>query len=360
MPLRDAVAKPFRAALVAIALAGGVAAARPAAALTITPIFDASWEADAPAAATAAVNRAISFWEGAVRNPGNVPITFGWGAVGGDALPPGALGYTTFDSFGLYGLDHAPSDSIPQVRDFMLGAAGRQHGNLPLQTAVAHLPATAPGPSVVSGVFALSDAQYLALTGTTQNAETSFGSVGLAADATWDFGGGTPAAGAYDFTAVVEGEISHVLGRNDGALDGAIFGGLPLFLTVLDFYKYDCATRTLDPTLAATCFSVDGGATFPTDGTAGVFDTNYDSSGWLGCSGTDLFDACRRAGVQPVFSEMDRTLMCALGWDMCSVPEPSTVALLGAGLLGLIALRLRPAFGRSGAAARQDRLRRSG
>jgi hypothetical protein len=269
-----------------------------------------------------------------------VPITFGWGSVGGEALPAGALGYTTFSGFGLYGLDHASSDSIPQVRDFMLAAAASQHANLPLQTAVAHLPAVAPGPSVVPGVFALSDAQYLGLTGRAQNADSSFGSIGVANDVTWDFGGGTPAADAYDLTGVIEGEISHVLGRADGALDGAIYGGQPLFLTILDFYKYDCGTTTLDPTLAATCLSLDGGASFPTDGTAGTFDISMDSSGWAGCAGDDLFDACRAAGVAPVFSEVDRSLVCALGWDACSVPEPGAIGILLAGIAWL-ALRRR-------------------
>jgi MYXO-CTERM domain-containing protein len=159
----------------------------------------------------------------------------------------------------------------------------------------------------------------------------------------YDYTGGVPAAGAIDFQSVVEHEIAHALGRFDAAYTATN----PSFLTPLDYFKYRCGTQTLDPRFINSCFSYDGGNTFPSAGTAGVFDSSSDSSDWrntANCGGTDSFNACLNTGVQANMSRVDILEMCALGYDaaICA-PEPASAAILGIPVFGLALLRRRRA-----------------
>src|SRR5487761_2314422 len=72
-----------------------MAATSPANALTITATFDSNWLANAPPAATAAINAVDALFGSYFTNPGTVNITFGWNDVNGTAMPTGALGATS-------------------------------------------------------------------------------------------------------------------------------------------------------------------------------------------------------------------------------------------------------------------------
>lgn len=286
--------------------------ASPAQALVITPIFEPSWSS-APAGATAVVNNVISEYESDFINPVTLNIQFGWGDINGSALPANAIGANNFPSFPMY--------SLAQTTALMLGAVPLQPGNLALAVGASHLPATYPNPGGADTFF-VSDAEYLALTGTPQNADpvqafTGYGTL-KGTGFSWDFSGATPAAGHLDFTSTVEHEIAHAMGRADYAFASGKPGHAPPFLTPLDFYKYAPGTKKLDPKFSNTAFSIDGGVRELKLGTAGIFDKTSDSSDWKNkgtCGGSDSFDACLNTGVWATVGPVDMTEMEALGWN---------------------------------------------
>ena len=80
------------ALLASVALA---AVAAPAQALVIDPVFEASWNNNAPAGATTVINNVIKEFENDFSNPVIVTIQFGWGDLNGGSIG-GALGVTNF------------------------------------------------------------------------------------------------------------------------------------------------------------------------------------------------------------------------------------------------------------------------
>jgi hypothetical protein len=312
--------------------------AQPAQALVITPIFENSWTANAPSGATTVVNNVISEFEGLYSNPVTINVQFGWGDINGSALPNNALGVANFPS-------QNPQYTFTQTETLMQNASLVQSNNVALATAVANLPSSYPNPSGSTSFF-VPDTEYLALTGAAQNADpvesfTGYGTLNGTGFG-WDFSGNTPSASNFDFTAVVEHEVAHAMGRVDWAFQSGVANGAPPKLSPLDFYKYDCGTTTLDPRFNATCFSINGGVT-----DLQTFSNQSDSGDWFGPSGTggDSFDAFLAPGYKAVMSTADITEMCALGWQDCAAvnpaPEPGTLALLSTSLLGLLSLRRR-------------------
>lgn len=315
----------------------GFGVLQPAQALVITPIFETSWTNSAPAGATTVVDNVISEFEGLFSNPVTINVQFGWGDINGQSLPTNALGVTNFPS-------QNPQYTFGQTKTLLQNASLAQPNNTALSTAVANLPLSYPNPGGSTSFF-IPDPEYLALTGVAQNADPieSFTGYGTLAGTGfgWDFSGGTPSANNFDFTAVVEHEVAHAMGRVDWAFQGGS-GGPPPKLSPLDFYKYDCGTTTLDPKFNATCFSINGGAT-----DLQTFSDQSDSGDWFGPSGTggDSFDAFFAPGSKAIMSTADISEMCALGWQGCAavapVPEPGTLAFLSTSLLGFLALRRR-------------------
>ena len=320
------------AALVALFGAG-----QPADALTITPVFDASW-ASAPAGATTVVNTVIAEFEADFSNPITTTVAFGWGELNGSPISSGAA--TTFS-----GSDFGTNQfTFSHVKGFYSTAAGGSGATQVLVTANANL----ASPNAALSYF-IPDAELKALGQSGDGDTEPDGFTGYATNfcgggtCPYDFTGGVPAADAIDFTAVVEHELSHALGRVDYA-----FAGTP-FLTPQNSFKYAISagncTKTLDDAFDITCFSYDGGATNPQGRT---FSNQSDSGDWINANG-DSFNAFIGQGEFASVSAADLDLMCALGWNdraACGtpqqpVPEPGTLALLGTSLLGLAALRRR-------------------
>ena len=324
---------------------------QPADALVINPVFDASWAA-APAGATTDVNNVIAEYEADFSNPVTVTVAFGWGELNGSSITSGAATvFATSDFPPPFG--PASTFSLSQVKGFYNTAAGGSGATQVLVTANSHLPATYNNPGGSNGFF-IPDAEYKALTGTPLNGDTIDGFTGYETNfcgggtCPYDFTGGTPAADAIDFTAVVEHELSHALGRVDYAFSSGVQGNPPPFLTPQDFFKFadsNGCTTALDPKFDITCFSYDGGATNPGPRT---FSNQSDSGDWINAFG-DSYNAFISQGEFASVSAADLDLMCALGWNdraACGtpqqpVPEPGTLALLGTSLLGLAALRRR-------------------
>jgi hypothetical protein len=328
----------LRSALLASVAA--VAITAPAQALVIQPIFEASW-GNAPAGATTDINNVISEFEHDFSNPVTVAIQFGWGDI--DITQPVAgntLGQTNFPQVlnGSPTLSSVAQYSLSQTEGFYNAAVALQPNNAVLKTAVANLPASYPNGGN-SSMFFIPDAEYKALTGVAQSPFDAVDAYnGFNASQPWDFSGGIPASGTYDFTAVAEQEISHALGRTDWGFFPGTAGENPPFLSPLDFFKYTCSSITLNPTFNQTCFSYDGGASNP----GGLmFSAASDSGDWAGSG--DANDAFIGSGELVTFSPTDLSEMYALGWN--PVAEPGTLALFGSGLCGVGWLKRRRVVG---------------
>lgn len=345
--------------LAAVLVGAGLLAcvpAAPARALSINATYDSNWTSSAPTGATTDVTNVITALEAAFNNPVTVNVQFDWGDINGSSLPANALGVTTFPAI-------SATYSLSQVSALFTTAAANNPTNAPLNTAVQNLPGS--GSSYNNGTnFFIPTTEYKALTGSTGSAldaYVGFGTFGGNTGYSWDYSGGTPGGSSFDFTSVLQHEITHALGRVDYAFASRTAGGAPPFLTPLNLYTYSCGTTTLDPNFDNSCLSINGGTTDLSGGTAGVFDNTSDSADWkntidqngLACGGTDSFDACLDPGVLATMSSVDFTEMCALGWSgsaclatqQAPVPEPPSLLLLLAGAITLLSVshwRRRP------------------
>src|SRR5208282_2229447 len=188
--------------------------------------------------------------------------------------------------------------------------------NTALGIAVANLPSTNP---FSSNQFFIPDAQYLALTGHAQNADTINAYIGMSTapgGSSWNYSGGPPPPNQLDFTATLQHEVAHAMGRVDFAFSGGMPpgtpGSAPPFLTPLDLFKYNVGTSTLDPNFNNTALSIDKGTT-----DLQLFSNTGDSSDWYVTSASirDSYASGTSPGVFQIVSPTDFTEMKALGWD---------------------------------------------
>jgi hypothetical protein len=306
-----------------VALGALFGAGQPADALVIIPSFETSWTmvGGAPAAATTAVDNVIAEYEADFSNPVTIKVSFGWGDIQGSPVTSGAV--ANFPS-------QTPQYNLAQVTAQYATAVGSPGATSVLATAFANLPATYPNPGGSTSFF-VADAEFKALTGGAQNADPLDGFTGYATDLC----SGTTCPSF--FTALVEHEVAHAMGRVDWAFQSGVANGAPPKLSPLNFFTYDCGTTTLDPRFNITCFSYDGDATNPGGRT---FSNTSDSSDWINFP-NDSYNFVVNNGA--IVSTADILEMCALGWNdgaVCgsAVPEPGTLALLSTSLLGLAAL----------------------
>jgi len=314
--------------LALIAAAGG---AIPAAALTINAQLTSNWKNMAPPQATDdLMNYVIPEYERDFNNNVSITIQFDWSTN----LPlTGALGATNFPQ-----IIQNPSNPANQyslaVTENLLKTAAQQNNSPALTTAVKHLPFTYPCGTSCTGMFFIPDAQYVALTGKPQNNDQTNAIVtvaatpptlGDAASGGWDFNKFSTANDMSDFTAVLEHEISHAMGRVEYADQG------PPFLTHLDFYRYNGSPPSLDPNKDLAGFSLNGGKdSLPVPPADFVqFSIQGDASDWQNVdfnspsskcgsdtsNGHDSYNNCSGAGVHQMVSTVDIWEMEALGWN---------------------------------------------
>lgn len=172
--------------------------------------------------------------------------------------------------------------------------------------------------------------------------------------------------GTFDFVGIAAHEIGHSLGfvsgvdavdRYSGAgpnagvdLNGALpgIGTIDPFrvFSVLDLYRYSGAGVRNLAFGGTPYFSLDGGTT-----NQGLFSTgrfNGDgrqASHWKDGLGLGIMDPTLASGELGLITARDVLAFDAIGWNLnlsaSAVPEPSTLAMLGLGAIGLVSFRRR-------------------
>lgn len=171
---------------------------------------------------------------------------------------------------------------------------------------------------------------------------------------TWDYdptNGIT--AGAFDFIGIATHEIGHALGFVSGVdtLDinssGTFFNADQFtFVNSLDLFRYSAlstASGVIDFTAdtRAKYFSLDNGATAIAGFSLGrTWGDGQQASHWKDSLGLGIMGPTAGTGELLSISGNDVRAFDVIGWNLAAIPEPSTYALFGLGVLGL-ALRRR-------------------
>lgn len=321
-------------ALISIALFG-MTASNPANALVINATFDSNWLANAPTAATAAVNAVDALFGSMFSNPGTVNITFGWNEVNGTPISGSTIGATMVAA--------STNNSLATVQNLLSAYSSAHPGNAVLASVVANIPASVTNANAGgSSLFYIPGAQYTALTGTSFAQPDAY--VGFGGAVNWQYTQtGGIASNAYDFTGTVIHEITHALGRVNYEF---VTTGTP-YLTPLDLTRYTCGTTTLNSVAGSTaCFSVNGGAT-----DLATFSAVSDSADWASTPAAGVAattgspnNAILSPGVTTAMTPADYTVMQALGWTLSpatALPEPGTLLLFAPVLAGMVFRRFR-------------------
>jgi PEP-CTERM motif len=143
---------------------------------------------------------------------------------------------------------------------------------------------------------------------------------------------GTPGPGTYSFQGIAAHEISEVMGRL--GLSGGTIGSFPKSYSLIDNFSYTAAATKGLGNGAGNNFSIDNGTTLLKLWNNAAAN-GFDSRDWA--PGTnDAFNQFSSSGVANPVSTVDLRLMDVIGYNRIAVPEPSTAALAGFSLLGLV------------------------
>jgi hypothetical protein len=259
--------------------------------MNINVIFDSS-AASAPAGFEADVNYVVSLFDQIFTNPVTINVRVGWGEVHGQPLGSGNLG-----------------ESIEQFSD------GYGYNQILNAVDVTALQAGDPIPGDVlsvidptnAGTFDPGSAGARALGLMPANSNETDGWIGLSSQpGTFSFDASNPPGpGLYDAVAVIEHELTEVMGRGSGLN--------PSFYSMQDLFRFS-APGSLDLVGNHTdYFSIDKGVSsldvFNNDASAG------DLGDWAGSAGADAMLAFAMPGVTESMTTIDLIEMAAIGWS---------------------------------------------
>lgn len=291
--------------------------------LTFDPSFAASFGPNA-AQAQSAATYAVQQLENLLSDPINVNITLK-GSAG-----TGIFGQSNPIANGFYSYD--------LIRNTLIADAKGANDASAIQSLLAKDP---NGAKFLSG-YVTTSAEAKAL-GLIADNHASDGSITLGAGYHYSFDPENRAvSGQYDFIGLVQHELTEVMGRS--SLTGGNLGdGGPDF-TPLDLFRYSAPGVTAAANNGAgVYFSIDGGITnlhnFNDQARNGL-----DAADWASGQGPDAFNQYAASGVMNGISAVDLKLLDVIGWNLRSVPEPSTIQLFGFGVMGLIGVAVRRRF----------------
>lgn len=166
-------------------------------------------------------------------------------------------------------------------------------------------------------------------------------------------------AGSYDFVGIATHELGHALGfvsgvdvldGNSPPVNGPFLANQFTFVNSLDLFRYSAASfaagvSDFTADTRAKYFSIDGGVTNlggASFSTGRNFGDGQQNSHWKDSLGIGIMDPTAGQGELLSISANDKAAFDVIGWNaVAAVPEPSTYALFGLGLLGLVWKRRR-------------------
>jgi len=138
-------------------------------------------------------------------------------------------------------------------------------------------------------------------------------------------------AGQIDLVAVLEHEITHAMGRVNYAFAQPSGN---VFMTEMDMARFNCGSTVRNTVAANACFSINGGVT-----DLRQWSTTSDTGDWDGAQLSPNNAFINFGTIYGPYANRayDVLNMNALGWDPIAqgVPEPTSLILLGIGLIGL-------------------------
>jgi hypothetical protein len=156
------------------------------------------------------------------------------------------------------------------------------------------------------------------------------------------------ASNAFDFIGIAIHEIGHALGFFSGVdiLDNPAANGLRddefTAVTPLDFSRFSAASQAagadLDWTVDARSkyFSVNGGTTVDVDDAWSLgrnFGDGRQASHWKDNLGRGIMDPTFAPGELGIVTNLDLRAFDIMGFNSTAVPEPTSVAIFGSGLI---------------------------
>jgi PEP-CTERM motif len=324
-----------------VVLLAVMAATHPAEALLIVPTFTGAITASPnEASIESAIDSAIGTIDSLYANPGSVNIVF-------DAGSGNFLGQSETVDYGF---------SYSAYTSQLAANSAAQPSNTVLASAIANLASgnqLGPGGTVlVTGadartVLGANVTGCFNASGTFVNTcgQTYDGVITLNTSLSLNYTT-TPLAGAYSAIATMEHEIDEILG---GGGQGSMLNRIPCGgskssypnVGALDLYRYSSAgTPSFSSCNGTSAYlSVDGGAT-------PIVAFNADPSGDLADFGPagDVQSADATPGIVPSYTTAspEFSMMESIGYDgPTNAPEPMSLALLGSGLAGMLAVRRR-------------------